>query len=458
MRRAGSMILASSLALAGLAMTVASDAQVICTGNASPPPELPVYEQPPIPAPGYVWAPGYWGIGPVGYYWVPGTWVLPPTVGLLWTPGYWAWRDGIYVWSAGYWGPHVGFYGGVNYGYGYGGAGYEGGRWDNGVFIYNRTVNNFGNVTITHVYEKAVYVEPGASRVSFNGGSGGTTVRPTQEEQTAANEHHVAAIPSQLQHERTASENKALLASENHGTPAIAATAKPGEFAGKGVVAARETSTTVLPSAGAKNPGGTNPTGARTFEERGTGTGPSGTNPGGAKSATNPTGAKTLDERGVSSTGPSGTNPSGAKSGTTGTNPTDAKTFEERRTDTGASGTNPGGVKSATNPTGAKTFDERGTSTGPSGTNPATNPTSAKTFNERGMGAGPSGTSPSGVGTSNQSGMGGGRATLNSGNTSRTPNTGAPPLQPTPHPGGPSHPQAGGGQQQKNKDNKDKDH
>ena len=458
MRRACSIILASSLALAGLAMTVASDAQVICTGNASPPPELPVYEQPPIPAPGYVWAPGYWGIGPVGYYWVPGTWVLPPTVGLLWTPGYWAWRDGIYVWSAGYWGPHVGFYGGVNYGYGYGGAGYEGGRWDNGVFIYNRTVNNFGNVTITHVYEKAVYVEPGASRVSFNGGSGGTTVRPTQEEQTAANEHHVAAIPSQLQHERTASENKALLASENHGTPAIAATAKPGEFAGKGVVAARETSTTVLPSAGAKNPGGTNPTGARTFEERGTGTGPSGTNPGGAKSATNPTGAKTLDERGVSSTGPSGTNPSGAKSGTTGTNPTDAKTFEERRTDTGASGTNPGGVKSATNPTGAKTFDERGTSTGPSGTNPATNPTSAKTVNERGMGAGPSGTSPSGVGTSNQSGMGGGRATLNSGNTSRTPNTGAPPLQPTPHPGGPSHPQAGGGQQQKNKDNKDKDH
>src|SRR6516162_8588862 len=457
MRRASSVIL-FSLALAGLAVPVTSETQVICTGNASPPPELPVYEQPPIPAPGYVWAPGYWGIGPVGYYWVPGTWVLPPTVGLLWTPGYWAWRDGIYVWNAGYWGPHVGFYGGVNYGFGYGGVGYEGGRWDNGVFIYNRTVNNFGNVTITHVYEKAVYVEPGASRVSFNGGSGGTTVRPTQEEQTAANEHHVAAIPSQLQHERTASENKALLASENHGTPAIAATAKPGEFAGKGVVAARETSTTVLPSAGAKNPGGTNPTGARTFEERGTGTGPSGTNPGGAKSATNPTGAKTLDERGVSSTGPSGTNPSGAKSRTTGTNPTDAKTFEERRTDTGASGTNPGGVKSATNPTGAKTFDERGTSTGPSGTNPATNPTSAKTFNERGMGAGPSGTSPSGVGTSNQSGMGGGRATLNSGNTSRTPNTGAPPLQPTPHPGGPSHPQAGGGQQQKNKDNKDKDH
>ena len=26
--------------------------------------------------------------------------------------------------NAGYWGPHVGFYGGINYGYGYGGVGY----------------------------------------------------------------------------------------------------------------------------------------------------------------------------------------------------------------------------------------------------------------------------------------------------------------------------------------------
>jgi hypothetical protein len=427
MRRASSVIL-FSLALAGLAVPVASDAQVICTGNASPPPELPVYEQPPIPAPGYVWAPGYWGIGPVGYYWVPGTWVLPPTVGLLWTPGYWGWRDGIYVWNAGYWGPHVGFYGGVNYGFGYGGVGYEGGRWDNGVFIYNRTVNNFGNVTITHVYEKTVYVEPGASRVSFNGGSGGTTVRPTQEEQVATHEQHVAAVPSQLQHERTASENKALLASENHGTPTIAATAKPNEFAGKGVVAAKETSTTALPSGGAKNPGGTNPTGANTLEERGISTGPSGTNPGGAKSATNPTGAKTFEERGTS-TGPSGMNPGGAKSAT---NPTGAKTFEERGTSTGPSGMNPSGAKSATNPTGAKTFEERGTSAGPSGANPG------------------------GMGTSNPRGMGGDRATLNGGNAPRMPNTGTPPLQPMPHAGGPP-PQAGG-QQQKNKDNKDKDH
>jgi hypothetical protein len=133
-----------------------------------------LYEQPPIPGPGYMWTPDYWASGPYGYFWVPGTWVEPPTIGLLWTPGYWGWRDGIYVWNAGYWGPHVGFYGGVNYGFGYGGVGYEGGRWENGMFAHNRSVNNLGSVSITHVYEKAVVVEPGAIRVSFNGGSGGT--------------------------------------------------------------------------------------------------------------------------------------------------------------------------------------------------------------------------------------------------------------------------------------------
>jgi len=227
---------------------VASQAQVICVSNVSPPPGLPVYEQPPIPAPGYLWTPGYWASGPNGYFWVPGTWVQPPAVGVLWTPGYWGWRDGIYVWNAGYWGPHIGFYGGVNYGFGYVGVGYEGGHWENGVFAYNRTVSNFGSVTITNVYEKTVIVEPGASRVSFNGGSGGTTARPTREEEAAAHEQHVAAAPAQFQHERTASSDKSLLASENHGRPAVAATSKPGEFTGKGVVAAREEKpATVLP-------------------------------------------------------------------------------------------------------------------------------------------------------------------------------------------------------------------
>ena len=48
------------LSLALLTFPIASNAQVICISNASPPPELPVYEQPPIPEPGYMWTPGYW--------------------------------------------------------------------------------------------------------------------------------------------------------------------------------------------------------------------------------------------------------------------------------------------------------------------------------------------------------------------------------------------------------------
>src|SRR3974390_776018 len=93
------------------------------------PPALPAYEQPPIPARCYIWAPGYWSYGEYGYFWVPGTWVEPPEVGLLWTPGYWGWSEGFFVWSPGYWAPQVGFYGGVNYGFGDFGHGHAGGYW-----------------------------------------------------------------------------------------------------------------------------------------------------------------------------------------------------------------------------------------------------------------------------------------------------------------------------------------
>ena len=107
------------------------------------PPELPVYEQPPIPGDGYLWAPGYWywSDDAQDYYWVPGTWVEAPEPGLLWTPGYWGSDGGAFLWHPGWWGPHVGFYGGVNYGYGYGGNGYEGGYWQQNHFYYNRNVD-----------------------------------------------------------------------------------------------------------------------------------------------------------------------------------------------------------------------------------------------------------------------------------------------------------------------------
>src|SRR5580704_137266 len=115
------------------------------------PPILPVYAQPEMPADGYLWTPGYWAYGADGYYWVPGTWVMPPQVGLLWTPGYWGWNNGGYLWNAGYWGPTVGFYGGINYGFGYIGVGYQGGYWNGGAFYYNRSVNRIGGGGFTHV-------------------------------------------------------------------------------------------------------------------------------------------------------------------------------------------------------------------------------------------------------------------------------------------------------------------
>ncbi len=201
------------------------------------PPVLPVYEQPPIPEVGYIWAPGYWAYSDVGYYWVPGTWVLPPQEGLLWTPGYWGYGDGgAYVWHAGYWGPHVGFYGGVNYGYGYGGNGYEGGYWQQNHFFYNRNVNNFGNTHITNVYERNV-TNVTVNRISYNGGNG-INARPSQQELSYQNEHHFDPTPDQRQQEHLAVSNRSLWASQNRGVPPIAATPRPAEFTAHGVVAA----------------------------------------------------------------------------------------------------------------------------------------------------------------------------------------------------------------------------
>jgi hypothetical protein len=201
------------------------------------PPALPVYVQPPCPQVGFMWTPGYWGYGPDGYFWVPGTWVAAPQPGLLWTPGYWGWGGGLYAWHAGYWGPTIGFYGGVNYGFGYGGIGYEGGYWRGGAFYYNRSVNNVTSIHVTNVYNKTVIVNN--NHVAFNGGEGGVQAHATPAEEAAAREHHIEATPEQTKHETAAASNRQLLASVNHGRPAIAATAKPGEFSGHNVVAAK---------------------------------------------------------------------------------------------------------------------------------------------------------------------------------------------------------------------------
>jgi len=198
------------------------------------PPALPVYVQPPIPSPGYMWSPGYWAWGPAGYYWVPGTWVQPPSVGVLWTPPWWGWVGGAYVFHAGYWGPHVGFYGGVNYGFGYGGVGFLGGRWQGGVFAYNHSVTNFGGVHVTNVYNETVVNKTVVNHVSFNGGAGGLRAAPTASDRIAEREQHFQPTGPQADHEHAAGADRSFLASENHGHPAVAAAARPGEFHGPG--------------------------------------------------------------------------------------------------------------------------------------------------------------------------------------------------------------------------------
>ena len=177
-----------------------------------PPPPLPVYAQPPPPADGYIWTPGYWAWGPAGYYWVPGAWVEPPYMGALWTPGYWGFYGGRYSFYPGYWGLHIGFYGGINYGFGYVGFGYEGGYWNSGRFFYNSVYNHLNTRVVHNVYRyNAGNRARGVSRTSFNGGSRGVQVRPRPSEVAAsprancsAHEHAGAARAELLRDSRTA--------------------------------------------------------------------------------------------------------------------------------------------------------------------------------------------------------------------------------------------------------------
>jgi hypothetical protein len=186
------------------------------------PPPLPVYEQPPCPYEGYLWTPGYWAWGALGYYWVPGVWVRPPHPGLLWTPGYWGFAGGWYGWHGGYWGPHVGFYGGVCYGFGYGGVGFYGGRWAGGVFQYNTAAWHVNTAVIHNTYVNNVSTQGVVNHTSFNG-QGGVQATPTASEQTAMSESHVQPTTEQISHQQAASTNKAQLASANHGVPATTA-------------------------------------------------------------------------------------------------------------------------------------------------------------------------------------------------------------------------------------------
>jgi WXXGXW repeat (2 copies) len=215
---------------AALALVPAASFAGVFVSITVAPPILPVYTQPVCPGDGYLWNPGYWAYGDEGYYWVPGVWVQPPTVGLLWTPGYWGWGGGAYLFHAGYWGPHVGFYGGVNYGFGYGGSGFYGGRWAGGRFAYNTAVVNVNTTIIHNTYVDRTVINHDAVgvRTSFNGGVGGIQARASVEEASYARENHIAATAEQQNHFQAARADRSNLASVNGGHPQNAAFSRPG--------------------------------------------------------------------------------------------------------------------------------------------------------------------------------------------------------------------------------------
>ena len=211
--------------------------------TAEAPPPLPEYVQPPCPGDGYMWQPGYWAWSPSGYYWVPGAWVEAPYMGALWTPGYWGFYTGRYWFHPGHWGSHIGYYGGINYGFGYIGFGYEGGYWNGGRFTYNRVYNNINERRVHNVYRydagnravanresynrESSNRQNNSPRASFHGGTSGIQARPQASEAAAWREPTAARMSTQVQHEQKFQSNRGQFANTNHGQPAKPAVSRP---------------------------------------------------------------------------------------------------------------------------------------------------------------------------------------------------------------------------------------
>jgi hypothetical protein len=109
------------------------------------------------------------------------------------------------------------------------------------------------NVTNVHnTYNETVINNVSVTKVSFNGGPGGTAAVPTAQERAVASEQHIPPTSAQRQHVQEAARNPALSARANGGHPAIAATPRPGAFNAPGVVGAHGANT---PPSAAQRPG-----------------------------------------------------------------------------------------------------------------------------------------------------------------------------------------------------------
>jgi len=89
-----------SLSLATSAFAAPAYAQVRVNITVGPP--APQYEAVPSVAPGYVWAPGYWGWSGERYVWIRGRPVVQRQ-GYRWEPDRWEQRGQYYYRQTGHW-------------------------------------------------------------------------------------------------------------------------------------------------------------------------------------------------------------------------------------------------------------------------------------------------------------------------------------------------------------------
>ena len=171
-------------------------------------------------------------------------------------------------------GPHIGFYGGINYGFGYIGIGFVGGYWNHDRYFYNRAVTNVNVTHITNVYTHNVVVNNiDNRRISYNGGPNGIRRIADPREAAALKSPHPA-------HRRAASTSRARpapIAGSSSSTTRAARRAPswstapgrapaPGPMAHRVPAPAREAIATTIPArsfqhraASDQNPGGPGP-------------------------------------------------------------------------------------------------------------------------------------------------------------------------------------------------------
>ena len=133
----------------------------------------------------------------------------------------------------------MGFYGGLNYGYGYSGWGYQGGRCEQGGFWYNRAASNVRPGTARHVYGNRPAIAARLGRVSFNGWSAGVSARATGAERQVQAVSNSGPSAPQMAHERDALVVPAQRFSGPREGPLVAATPQPSAFSAPGVEHAR---------------------------------------------------------------------------------------------------------------------------------------------------------------------------------------------------------------------------